>query len=433
MNEEIKRGCGIDIDPQTLWVTIFITSLWGRTTNATRDFDNTIPGIEDLKKWLKKKRITHVVFESTGFYWQMLYSMLENSFTIYVANPRHTKQLKGKKTDRLDSKTLATILRNGAIQPSFILPHEFRELRDLTRQYQNLIHDRVRVMNRINQTLWNASIPLKQCMSKLFGVSGRAMIEALIKGLPGPEIAQLARGKLRRNIPKLEVALRFPLSKHYRKILVFYWKQYLFLSKTIGQLEKEINRRMKPYNTLVARLCTLPGVGTKLAQAILSEIGDDMSRFPSARHFASWAKLCPGNNSSAGKRKSGKNSKGNKYVQSYLVEAAWAAVRKKNCGLRDLYYRRCARLGKKKAIVSVAHKLSRIIYTMLSNEVTYDEAYESNRRPKFHGFVIHDKLRKYNDEDLVSELLSRGARSIIWHHEDDDDADDTFAPSFITS
>jgi hypothetical protein len=184
---------------------------------------------------------------------------------------------------------------------------------------------------------------------------------------------------------------------------------------------------MKPYNTILVRLCTLPGIKMKMAQSILSELGVDMSRFPNNKHLASWAKLCPGNNSSAGKRKSGRNSRGNKYVRSYLVEAAWAAVRTKNCGLRELYYRRVARLGKKKAIVSVAHKLLRIIYTMLSEEVTYDEAYESQRRPQYRGWLIHDKLKDFNSEDLVSELLSRGASHIIWHHEEDETTD------FVTS
>jgi len=419
MNNEIKRGCGIDIDSLTLWVTIFITTL-RKTKMDTKEFANTVPGIKGLKKWLKKKRVTHVVFESTGYYWQMLYSFLEDEFTVYVANPRQTKQLKGKKTDRIDSKMLATLLKNDAIQPSFILPRKFREFRDLTRQYQNLVHDMTRVKNRITQTLWYACIPVNKCMSDLFGVSGCLIIEALLKGVPGEEAAQLAKGKLKVKIPEIEEALRFPLSDHYRKILQRYWRQYLFLTKMISQLDKEINRRMNPYKVTVDRLDTIPGIGKKLAQSILSEVGIDMSRFPNARHFASWAKLCPGNNSSAGKRKSGRNSKGNKYVRSYLVEAAWSAVSTKGCGLRDLYYRRTARLGKKKAIFSVAHKLLRIIYTMLSEEVVYDEAYESQRAPRYLGYVIHEKLKKFNNEELVAELLSRGVNKIIWHHEEDE-------------
>lgn len=419
MDNEIKRGCGIDIDSLALWVTIFITTLRGTRTN-TREFANTVPGIDDLKKWLKKKRVTHVVFESTGYYWQMLYSFLEDEFTVYVANPRQTKQLKGKKTDRLDSKILAKLLKNGAIHPSFILPPEFREFRDLTRQYQNLLHDMTRAKNRINQTLWYACIPLNKCMSDLFGVSGSLIIEALLKGVPAEEAAQLAKGKLKVKIPEIEEVLRFPLSDHYRRILQRYWRQYLFLTKMLHQLNKEIDRKMKPYKVIVERLVTIPGIGRKLAQSVLSEIGTDMSRFPNAKHFASWAKLCPGNNSSAGKRKSGRNSKGNKYVRSYLVEAAWSAVSTKKCGLRDMYYRRAARLGKKKAIVSVAHKLLRIIYTMLSKEIVYDEAYESQRAPKYLGYVIHERLKKFNNEELVTELLSRGVSKITWHHEEDE-------------
>jgi transposase len=255
-------------------------------------------------------------------------------------------------------------------------------------------------------------------MSDLFGKSGELIIEALIKRVPGKQAAQLAQKRLRQRIPELEEALRFPLSNHYRDELRDRWRHYRFLKKEIERLDKKIRRRMRPYKVFLDRLDTLPGVGQRMAQYILCEIGIDLSKFPTGKHFANWIKICPGNNSSANKRKSGRNSKGNKYLKTYLVEAAWAAVKTKGCGLGDLYYRRCARLGKKKAIVSVAHKLARIIYTMLTKEMDYDEAYEDQSPSKLHVFKLHEKLKHFNNEELVTELRRRGVKEIVWHHED---------------
>lgn len=418
--ESVKRGCGIDIDSLKLWVTIFIVYQTRKRREETKEFDNTVEGIGQLIRWLKRNKITHVAFESTGYYWQMLHSFLEKKFIVIVANPAHTKPYKGKKTDRIDSKTLAKLLRNGAIQPSFILPHKFRELRILARQYWNLTHDMVRVKNRITQTLWHACIPLDRCMREKFGVSGEAMIQALLDGVPGEEAAKLAKGKLKRKMPEIAGILRFPLSEHSRTVLARYWRQYLMLKEEIADLGRHLDKATQPYQTVIKRLCTIPGIKKRLAQCIISEIGIDMSRFPSAKHLASWSRICPGNNSSAGKRKSGRNSKGNKHLKSYLVLAAWGCVAKRGCGLRDLYYRRCARLGKKKAIVSVAHKLLRIIYRMLSDEIDYNNAYGEERFPRLLGAHIRNKLKHFNNEDLVQELLSRGVAKIEWSWEYED-------------
>lgn len=417
----VQRGCGIDIDKLLLWVTICTVGLRGSNI-VTQQFDNNMTGIAELIKWLKKKKITHVMFESTGYYWQMLYSQLEGHFIIYVANAQQTKPFKGKKTDLLDSKTLAELLRHGAIRPSHILPKEFREFRDLTRRRHNMTQDMTRVKNRIHQTLWHASLPLDTCMSDLFGKSGELMIEALIKGTPGKTIAQLAQRRMKQRIPELEEVLRFPMSKHFRIELQAHWRQYKMLKKELTKLSKQIARRMRRYQSSLNRLDTAPGFAQVMAQNILSEIGINLKdSFPDSKHFCNWIKICPGNNSSANKRKSGKNGKGNKYLKSYLVEAAWAAVHTKGCGLRDLYYRRCARMGKKKAIVSVAHKLARIIYTMLTKEMDYNEAYEDNLPTKHKVRQTHMKLKQFNNESLITELLRRGVKEITWHHEDPPD------------
>ena len=418
MEEPIKRGCGIDIDSLELWVTVFIATLTGRVKTETRPFDNSVDGIEKLIFWLKKKHVTHVAFESTGNYWQMLYSFLEDHFTVIVANPRQIKQLKGKKTDPNDSKNIARLLRLGVIQPSFILPRDLREIRDLTRQYQNLIQDMVRVKNRITKTLRHACITLDTCMSDIFGKSGHLIIQALVDGVPGKEAAQLAYGVLRKKIPMIEASLRFPLSDHYRDVLARYWRQYLFLKEELLRIDIEINKKMKPYQPTIRQLKTLPGFGQKISRGIISEMGDDMSCFSTSKNLSSWVKICPGNNSSGGKSKSGRNSKGNKYIRSYLVEAAWAAVRTRGSEFRELYYRRCARLGKKKAIVSVAHKMLRITYTMLSEGMDYNECYELHRSSINTTKLKHKGLKYLTNEDLVGELLSRGADKVIWSWED---------------
>jgi len=422
MEEPVKRGCGIDIDSLRLWVTVFITTLTGKVKMDTIEFDNSVDGIEKLITWLRKKKVTHVAFESTGNYWQMLYSFLEYHFTVIVANPRQIKQLKGKKTDPHDAKNIARLLRLGVIEPSFILPHDLREIRDLTRQYQNMIHDWVRVKNRITKTLRHACITLDAYMADIFGVSGQVIIQSLIDGVPGKEAAKLVKGKLKKNIPNLEAALRYPLSNHYREILARYWRQYLFLQDELANLDIEINMRMKPYKAPIKQLQTLPGFGQKMSCNIISEMGDDMSCFPKAENLCSWVKICPGNNSSGGKRKSGRNSKGNKYLRSYLVEAAWAAVRTRGSEFRELYYRRCARLGKKKAIVSVAHKMLRIIYTMLSKGIDYDKAYELHNSQANKKAWKNKGLVSLTNEELVSELLSRGADKVIWSWEDSEAA-----------
>lgn len=422
MEEPIQRGCGIDIDLLKLWVTVFITTSKGRVKTETRSLDNSVDGIEKLVSWLKKKRVTHVAFESTGNYWQMLYSFLEEDFTVIVANPRQIKQLKGKKTDPHDSKNIARLLRLDVIQPSFILPRDLREIRDLTRQYQNLIQDMVRVKNRITKTLRHACITLDTCMSDIFGLSGHLIIQALIDGVPGEKAAKLAKGKLIKKIPNIVAAVRFPLSDHYRDILARYWRQYLFLMEELALLDKEINKKMEPYKVSIERLKTLTGFGQKIARGIISEMGNDMSHFPTGKNLSSWVKICPGNNSTGGKRKSGRNSKGNKYIRSYLVEAAWGAVGTHGSEFRELYYRRCARLGKKKAIVSIAHKLLRITYTMLSEGIDYNDAYELHRSSITQRSLKHKGLKYITNEELVHELLSRGADKVIWSWEDQESA-----------
>lgn len=412
----IKKGCGIDIDSRILWVCVFITTFRGQIQWYVEQFDNTVDGITQLKTWLKKKKVTHVAFESTGIYWLMLYSLLEGEFELLVANPRQVKTLKGRKSDRLDCEWIARLLMLGSIHASFIPPKSIRELRGLTRQYRNLIEDNVRIKNRIIKTLREACITIDQHMSTIFCKSGRLIIQALIIGKSVEEVSTLAKGKLKIKIPYLKEALRFPLSEHYRKILKTYWRQLLFIEKELTLLNKIIDEKVIPFEDIIKLITTMNGIQRKTAIGIISEIGTDMSFFPSAKNLASWVKVCPGSNSSAGKRKSGRNSKGNRYLRAYLGEAAWAAVRKKGSYFRDLYLRRAPRLGKKKAIASITHKMLRILYSMLSNNIDYDTAFELSceGNPR----KVHRKFQGVTNEDLVQELLNRGATDIKWSWEE---------------
>ena len=412
--QQVQRGCGIDIDSRILWATSFVTTRRGRVTWETESFDNTVEGIRSLSQWLRKNKVSHVAFESTGIYGDVLYSMLEDEFRAIMANPRQIKQLRGRKTDINDSEHIARLLQMGAIRPSFIPPRDVRELRDLSRQYLNLTEDRVRAKNRVTKTLRQAGITLDTCMTDIFGVSGRAIIEALIAGEDPEEAAKKAKGKLRPKIPLIVDAVRFPLSEHYRVLLARYWRSLEFTEAELASIEVEIEQKAKPFHEEIERLCTMVGVGRKTARAVISEIGMDMTAFDTGKHLCSWAKVCPGNNQSGGKRRSGRNSKGNRFIRHYLGEAALAAIRKKGSMFRTLYLRRASRLGKKKAIVSIMNKMLRIMHTMLSLGVDYDDTYDETHHRSTQQASARSAMRQISNEDLVHELLKRGAKNVVW-------------------
>jgi len=402
-----------------------VTTRSGRVTWDTEPFDNTVDGIRSLAQWLRKRKVLHVAFESTGIYGNVLYTMLEDEFHVIMANPRQIKQLRGRKTDINDSEHIARLLQMGAIRPSFVPPIDVRELRDLNRQYLNLTEDMVRAKNRITKTLRQGGITLDTCMSDIFGKSGRAIILALISGDDPETAARNAKGKLRPKIPLIVDAVRFPLSEHYRVILARYWRQLESIEEELASLEAEINAKARPFHEAIRCLCTMVGVGRKTACAIISEIGVDMTPFETAKHLCSWAKVCPGNNQSGGKRRSGHNSKGNRFLRRHLGEAVLAAIRTKGSMFRNLYLRRAARLGKKKAIMSIMNKMLRIIYTMLSMGVDYDDTYDETQHRSIQQASARSAMRKLSNEDLVHELISRGAKSVSWTWDEQDLASPT--------
>jgi len=338
-------------------------------TFSTMSFDLLI-----LRDWLTGNRVTHVAMESTGIYWKPVYNLLEDQFQVLLVNAHHVRALPGRKTDVKDCEWIADLLAHGLVRGSFIPPEPIRDLRDLTRYRKSLIDERIREVNRMHKLLESANIKLASVATNVMGVSGKNMLHALLGGEADPEIlAELARGRLRKKIPALKQALEGRVRPHHRFMLETILVHIDFLDESIATVSKEVVSRLDPFAQTVELLCTIPGVERRTAEVIISEIGTDMSRFPSANHLASWAGLCPGNNESAGKRKTGKTRKGDQWLRRALVEVAWAASRTKESYLCSQYHRLVARRGKKKAIVAVAHSILVVIYHILLNRAPYQD------------------------------------------------------------
>lgn len=338
-------------------------------TFSTMTFDLLI-----LRDWLVANRVTHVAMESTGVYWKPVYNLLEDQFNVLLVNAHHIKAVPGRKTDVKDCEWIADLLAHGLMKGSFIPPEPIRDLRDLTRYRKSLIDERIREVNRLHKMLESANIKLASVATDVMGASGKDMLQALLGGNADPEIlADLARGKLRKKIPALKQALEGRFRRHHRFMLETILAHIDFLDENIALVSEEVASRVDPFEQTIRLLCTIPGVEQRTAQVIISEIGTDMSRFPSANHLASWAGLCPGNNETAGKRKNGKTRKGDQWLRRAMVEVAWAASRTKQTYLSSQYHRLVARRGKKKAIVAVAHSVLVAIYHILVNRVAYQD------------------------------------------------------------
>lgn len=367
-----ERCCGVDVHKRTVVACIRIREAEGGTHKEIKTFSTMTFDLLILRDWLTANKVTHVAMESTGVYWKPVYNMIEDQFNVLLVNAHHMKALPGRKTDVKDCEWIADLLAHGLIKGSFIPPEPIRDLRDLTRYRKSLIDERIREVNRLHKLLESANIKLASVATDVMGASGKDMLLALLGGNADPEIlAELARGKLRKKIPALKQAMEGRFRRHHRFMLETILAHIDFLDENIASVSEEVANRVYPFEQTVKLLCTIPGVEQRTAQVIISEIGTDMSRFPSANHLASWAGLCPGNNESAGKRKSGKTRKGDQWLRRALVEVAWAASRTKETYLSSQYHRLVARRGKKKAIVAVAHSVLVAIYYILVNTVPY--------------------------------------------------------------
>jgi transposase len=327
-----------------------------------------------LDDWLHELDVTVVAMESTGVFWHPIFNVLEEGREIILVNAQHMKAVPGHKTDVKDSEWLADLLRHGLLQASFIPPKPIRELRELTRYRKTLVQERNQEVNRLQKVLEGANIKLAAVATDVLGKSGRDMLEAVVGGEQDAEaLASMARGRLRAKLPDLRLALEGRVQPHHRFLLQRILAHIDFLDQSIAQVEQEIEQHLRPFEEAVELVQSITGLQATTTAGILAEIGIDMTRFPSDKHLASWAGVCPGNKQSAGKRLSGKTTQGNTHLRALLGEAAWAAARTKGTYLSAFYHRLARRRGKKKALVALEHKLLIIIYHVLLTKKTYSD------------------------------------------------------------
>jgi transposase len=388
MERIVERCAGLDVHKDSLAACVRVPAVGGRREQETRTFMTTTRGLVALADWLRSHGVTLVGMESTGVYWKPLYYLLEDEFECWLLNARHPRNVPGKKTDVQDAEWIAQLVEHGLVRPSFVPPREIRELRDLTRYRKAKIEERTREVQRLDKVLQDAGIKLSSVASEVLGVSGRAMLDALVSGTHDPELlAELARGALRRKLPQLREALEGRFTGHHALIVAQMLASIDFLDETVAALSARIEELVAPFSRQVELLDTIPGVDKKTAELLLAEIGPDMSRFPNHRHLASWAGLCPGNNESAGKRKSGRTRKGSKWLRAGLTESAKAAARTKGTYLSAHYHRIKGRRGPGKATVAVAHSILVAAYHMLERGVPYHDLGEDyfHRRQAEHA------------------------------------------------
>jgi transposase len=374
MDVVYERCCGLDVHKRTVVACVVISQGQGRPQKETRSFGTMTADLLALAGWLEQHEVTHVAMESTGVFWKPVWNLLEDRFTLLLVNAQHIKAVPGRKTDVRDCEWIADLLRHGLLRASFVPDRPQRELRELTRYRTSLVRERSTAVNRLQKTLEGANIKLASVATDIMGASGRQMLAAIIAGATdATALAQLAQKRLREKLPALEQALTGRVGAHQRFLLAQQLAHIDFLDETIARLSAEIAQRLQPDEAAVERLDTIPGVGRWTAEILLAELGTDMARFPSARHLASWAGMCPGNNESAGKRKSGRTRKGNPWVRTALVEAAQAAGRTKHSYLGAQYRRLAARRGAKRAAVAVGHSILAIVYHLLARGTGYED------------------------------------------------------------
>jgi len=375
MERVIERCCGLDVHKKTVAACIRVPGSHGERVQEVRTFGTTAAELLVLRDWLEAHGVTHVAMESTGVYWKPIFYVLEEAFICVLANAAQIAQVPGRKTDVKDCAWIAQLLEHGLIRGSFVPPAPIRDLRDLTRYRKGIIQERTRQANRLHKVLEDAGIKLASVASDVLGVSGRAMLQALVTGTRDPEmLADLARGNLRKKLPALRQALAGRFRPHHGFLVAQILAHLDYLDEAIDAVSQQLDVVRAPFADEVARLDTIHGVNKRTAEVIIAEIGVDMRVFPTAGHLASWAGLCPGNNESAGKHRSGKTRKGDPWLRAALVEAALAASTRSNRSAFGARYRRIMpHRGHKKAVVAVARAILETAYHLLARQTTYQE------------------------------------------------------------
>jgi transposase len=368
----VERGCGIDVHKSVIVATIMGLGL----KITTKTFNGFTESIEELRDWLKANLITHVAMESTGVYWKPIFNILEEDFEIILVNARHIKNVPGHKTDKKDSKWIAKLLLSGLLKGSFIPKKSIRELRDLTRYKRKVVEQIAAEKNRIQKILEDANIKLSSVVSDMDGATATKIINAMISGVEDiDELLKFRHGKIQSSREDLALALNGNITVHHKFMLQTIKMSIKEKESIIALLDKQIEKHLKDNEMApdAKLLESIPGVGKEGASYILAEIGNDMEHFPDENHLSSWAGISPGNNESAGKKKSSRITHGNKYLRAMLVQFAWAATRTKNTYLRSKYDSLVGRRGKKRALIAVGHKILVATYFILKDKVAYKE------------------------------------------------------------
>jgi len=403
MKDILETCCGLDVHKDTVVACLLKGNVDGEPTKTFRTFSTLIAGLEELRTWLEEENCRHVAMESTGVYWQPVYNILEEAFdsniALIVANARHMKNVPGKKTDMRDAEWIATLLRAGLLEGSFIPPKPIRELRNLTRYRKSVMEEIASQKNRIEKHLQSCGFKLSTFLTDIFGLSGRAIMDHLAHHgkITPQEIEALVKGRARKKADEIKQAVNGQMDVHQReflKLLLGWLDQHY---EHLRQVEQKLEEKLKQYQRQLQHLDSIPGIDKTAAAAILAEIGIDMRCFKTAEHICSWAGLSPGNNESAGKRKSTHVTRGNTYLKRILCEIGWCITRIRSSYLSSWYWKVKQRRGAKVALVALARKLLVIIYNLLKNDVDYDEASFEKAKQKQHGFRVKkiiDEARK---------------------------------------
>ena len=368
------RCAGLDLHKKTVVACMTLTEPSGHVQESIRTFSTMTGQILAMADWLTSQQVTHVAMESTGIYWRPIYTLLEERFQVIVANAHQIKNLPGRKTDVKDCQWIADLLRHGLIQPSFIPPKPVRTLRDLMRYRKSLVYARSQQINRLQKVLETANIKLSSVATDVLGKSGRSMLQAILAGERDPHtLAEFARTRLRTKLPQLREAFEGRLEEHHRLLLQQIMTHIDFLETSMQRVLLDIEVQMAPFEETLALLVTHPGVQRLAAMSFVAEVGSDLSAFPSAKHFASWIGVCPGNYTSANKRKQGHTTGGNVYLRALLAEIVWCISHTKDNYLSAQYHRLARRIGKAKAVVAVSHTVAVNFYQMITKHEPYRE------------------------------------------------------------
>lgn len=402
-----ERCAGLDVHKKTVVACRRIPDGAGGWQTDIRTFKTMTHDLLTLSDWLAEVAVTHVALESTGVYWKPVHNILEARFDMLVVNAKHIKFVPGRKTDIRDAQWIAELMQHGLLKASFIPSVDQRDLRELVRYRTHLIEERTREVNRVHKVLEDANLKLSSVATDIMGKSGRDMLQAVITGKDNPQaLAQLARGRMRSKIDQLELALTGRIRDSHRILLKLHLQHIDELNTKLEQLEAEIDQQIQPFDQddLIERLDAIPGVDKKVAQIIIAELGIDMSRFPTAKHAASWAGLVPGQNESAGRSRSSRTRQANRYLKSALVQAAQAAGRSKDNYLASRFRRLAARRGNKRAAVAVAHSILVVAYHMIQRGTVYQD---------LGGNYFDQRQQEMVQKRLVKRLEKLGLRVIV--------------------